>query len=360
MADIGDKLRSAREAKGLSIEDIEKATKIQGRYLTAIEQDEFDKLPGDFYVRAFIRQYAQVVGLDGKQLLSEYHNEIPQAEPEEYVEDSIDNKSEEVRKTTSSKKKLWKEYLPRIIVGVGIIVVILVCYVVYAHFSAGNNQSNNNSANDVSVSSDNTNKPKKQKKIKKSSVKIKELATAQYRVTGLKKNRNLVVRAGEQATNVSISINGVHQFSQVLNPNQKHTLYLPTTAQTVTVTFGNGSGTSISFGGKKVPYDTQTTGNTLTFYIGKQHRVNQSNTTNNSNSTTNNSTTGHSGTTTNQQQNQHQNSGTTSNQHTGQTNSQTGGQGGQTGQQTGQGNNNEQSGETNHSDSSSSNGTDGR
>lgn len=352
MADIGEKLRSAREAKGLSIEDIEKATKIQGRYLTAIEQDEFDKLPGDFYVRAFIRQYAQVVGIDGKQLLSEYHNEIPQAEPEEYVEDSIDNKSEEVRKTTSSKKKLWKEYLPRIIVGVGVIVVILVCYVVYAHFSASNNQSNNNSANDVAVSSDNTNKPKKRKKIKKSSVKIKELATAQYRVIGLKKNRNLVVRAGEQATNVSISINGVHQFSQVLNPNQKHTLSLPTTAQTVTVTFGNGSGTSISFGGKKVPYDTQTTGNTLTFYIGNQHRVNQSNTTN-----SNNSTTGHSGSTTNQQQNQHQNSGTTNSQHTGQTNSQNDGQ---TGQQTGQANNNEQSGETNHSDSSSSNSTDGR
>ena len=124
MADIGDKLRSAREAKGLSIEDIEKATKIQGRYLTAIEQDDFDKLPGDFYVRAFIRQYAQVVGLDGKQLLSEYHNDIPQAEPEEYVEDSIDNKSEEVSKTTSNKKKIWKEYLPRIIVGVGIILAV--------------------------------------------------------------------------------------------------------------------------------------------------------------------------------------------------------------------------------------------
>ncbi len=38
MADIGDKLRSAREAKGLSIADVEKATKIQSRYLTAIEK----------------------------------------------------------------------------------------------------------------------------------------------------------------------------------------------------------------------------------------------------------------------------------------------------------------------------------
>ena len=44
MADIGDKLKSAREAKGLSIADIEKATKIQSRYLEAIEKNEFDKL----------------------------------------------------------------------------------------------------------------------------------------------------------------------------------------------------------------------------------------------------------------------------------------------------------------------------
>lgn len=362
MADIGDKLRSAREAKGLSIEDIEKATKIQGRYLTAIEQNEFDKLPGDFYVRAFIRQYAQIVGLDGKQLLSEYHNEIPQAEPEEYVEDSIDNKSEEVHKTTNSKKKLWKDYLPRIIIGVGIIVVVLVCYVVYAHFSSSNNQ-NDNSASDVSVSSDNSNKPKKKKKIKKNTVKIRELATGQYRITGLKKNRNMVVRAGEQATNVSISINGVRQFSQVLNSGQKHTLRLPVDAQSVVVTFSNGSGTSISFGGKKVPYDTQASGNTLTFYLGKEHRTSQSNTTNNS-TTNNSSTTGHTGTNSNnQQQGQHQTGGTANsqnNQHTGQTNTQNSGNSGQTGQQNGQSNTNEQNNDNSHSDDSSSSNNGGR
>lgn len=54
MADIGDKLRSAREAKGLSIEDIEKATKIQSRYLTAIEDDDFDKLHTTFMLELLL------------------------------------------------------------------------------------------------------------------------------------------------------------------------------------------------------------------------------------------------------------------------------------------------------------------
>ena len=72
MSDIGDKLKNARKANGMTIEDIEKITKIQRRYLYAIEENQFDQLPGDFYVRAFIKQYAQVVGLNGKELLDEY------------------------------------------------------------------------------------------------------------------------------------------------------------------------------------------------------------------------------------------------------------------------------------------------
>lgn len=292
MADIGDKLRSAREAKGLSIADIEKATKIQGRYLTAIEQNDFDKLPGDFYVRAFIRQYAQIVGLDGKQLLSEYHQEVPAAQPDEYVEDSIDNKSEEVRKTTSNKKKLWKNYLPRIIVGLGVIVVILVCYVVYAHFSASHNQTTNPD-NGVSISSENTNKAKKKKPVAVNPVKIKELAANQFQVTGLKNNRNLVVRAGDQSITVTISVNGVRQASQTLAAGQKQTIAIPTDAQNVGVTLSNASGTKVTVGGKKVPYDAQNGSLSLTLLIGKQ----RSQTTSQSNSTQSNRTNTNSGTT---------------------------------------------------------------
>lgn len=369
MADIGDKLRSAREAKGLSIEDIEKATKIQGRYLTAIEQNDFDKLPGDFYVRAFIRQYAQIVGLDGKKLLSEYHEDIPKAEPEEFVEDSIDNKSEEVRKTTSNKKKIWQDYLPRIIVGLGIVVVILVCYVVFAHFSSSRNE-NNNEANDVSVSSDSGKRHRKVKKIKKKSVKIKELAANQFQITGLKNNRNLVVRAGDQATTVSIAMNGVTQSGQTLTAGQKHTLRIPETAQSVVVTFSNALGTSVTIGGRKVPYTAQNSSLSLTFYIGK--RRNSQNSQNNqphqsqNNSGTTNNNSGHSNS--NQQNQQHSqtdnsngNNGASSNTNNGQQNTQnnqSSQNNGQSNHDNNQSNNTEHSNDSGHSGGTSSSGND--
>jgi transcriptional regulator with XRE-family HTH domain len=68
---VGGKLREARTRRKLSLADVEEATKIRGRYLQAIENDEWDQLPGDTYARAFIRTYGRFLGLDGERLAEE-------------------------------------------------------------------------------------------------------------------------------------------------------------------------------------------------------------------------------------------------------------------------------------------------
>lgn len=296
MADIGDKLRSAREAKGLSIEDIEKATKIQIRYLTAIEDDDFDKLPGDFYVRAFIRQYAQVVGLDGKKLLSEYQEDVPESKPDEYVEDSIDNKSEEVKKTTDNKKNLWKNYLPKIAIGLGIIIVVLIGYVLYARLSSGG-QRNNTASNNVKVSTQ-TSSSSSSKKLATTTnpVKVSRLSDNEFRITGLKSNRNLVISAGDQNVTSTVSINGIPKWSHTLTSNQKHTITLPKDASRVVVTFSNDKDTSMKIAGKKIPYTVRNSYATLTLLIGNAKRKSTTTHHNNSGNSTNNSATTNNGT----------------------------------------------------------------
>ena len=296
MADIGDKLRSAREAKGLSIEDIEKATKIQSRYLTAIEDDDFDKLPGDFYVRAFIRQYAQVVGLDGKKLLSEYQEDVPESKPDEYVEDSIDNKSEEVKKTTDNKKNLWKNYLPKIAIGLGIIIVVLIGYVLYARLSSGG-QRNNTASNNVKVSTQ-TSSSSSSKKLATTTnpVKVSRLSDNEFRITGLKSNRNLVISPGDQNVTSTVSINGIPKWSQTLTSNQKHTITLPKDASRVVVTFSNDKDTSMKIAGKKIPYTVRNSYATLTLLIGNAKRKSTTTHHNNSGNSTNNSATTNNGT----------------------------------------------------------------
>jgi cytoskeleton protein RodZ len=64
LAAIGHKLRTAREAQGVSLQDVAARTRIQAAFLEKIEQGELEGLPGISFIRGFIRNYAQMLGLD--------------------------------------------------------------------------------------------------------------------------------------------------------------------------------------------------------------------------------------------------------------------------------------------------------
>lgn len=82
MASPGEQLRTAREDRGLTLDDVHAATHIRTEYLTALEQDDFAALPGEAVARGFLRNYARYLGLDPKPLLAEYgQTEIALPEP---------------------------------------------------------------------------------------------------------------------------------------------------------------------------------------------------------------------------------------------------------------------------------------
>lgn len=69
---IGPTLREARNRRKVDLSAVEAATKIRVRYLQAIENEEWDALPGGAYTRGFIRTYASHLGLDGDRLADDY------------------------------------------------------------------------------------------------------------------------------------------------------------------------------------------------------------------------------------------------------------------------------------------------
>lgn len=69
---IGSTLREARNRRGIELARVEAATKIRLRYLLAMENEEWDALPGGPYTRGFLRTYAGYLGLDGERLVDEY------------------------------------------------------------------------------------------------------------------------------------------------------------------------------------------------------------------------------------------------------------------------------------------------
>src|SRR5579871_2287490 len=75
MGAIGDRLRSERLKCGLGLDRISQETKIPKRYLEAIEQEQFEKLPGQVFLINFVRQYARALGLDEPQVIAQLRAE---------------------------------------------------------------------------------------------------------------------------------------------------------------------------------------------------------------------------------------------------------------------------------------------
>lgn len=98
---IGDNLRTEREKQNLTIRDIEKGTSIRALYIESIEKGDYAQLPGEVYVKGFIRNYANFLKLDADALLKQYvaetNPEAAKTEPEE------EPKAENTVKTATAK-----------------------------------------------------------------------------------------------------------------------------------------------------------------------------------------------------------------------------------------------------------------
>ncbi|HWO16315.1 MAG TPA: helix-turn-helix domain-containing protein [Solirubrobacterales bacterium] len=80
---IGTTLRDARNRRRLDIAEVEQATRIRPRFLLAMENEDWDALPGGAYTRSFIRTYASYLGLDGPRLAEEYRRASGEPRPGE-------------------------------------------------------------------------------------------------------------------------------------------------------------------------------------------------------------------------------------------------------------------------------------
>ena len=75
MAEIGAALREARTRARIEIAQMEAQTKIRAKYLRALENEEWELLPGPTYVKSFLKTYGDMLGIDGRQLVADYKRE---------------------------------------------------------------------------------------------------------------------------------------------------------------------------------------------------------------------------------------------------------------------------------------------
>lgn len=134
MTELGTRLKEARTVKGYSLDDLQEMTKIQKRYLAGIEEGNYSMMPGPFYVRAFIKQYADAVGLNSDELLESYKQEVPSSTTEEVRQTMTSAPSR--RKPISKSSNNISDIFPMIVVALFIIIGIVIFWYFYQNLAA--------------------------------------------------------------------------------------------------------------------------------------------------------------------------------------------------------------------------------
>lgn len=126
MADIGTTLREARMRARIDITEVEARTKIRAKYLRAIENEEWDLLPGPVYVKSFLRTYGDFLGLDSRMLVDEYKRQYERPSDHEMRPASSLSRERE-------RDKRGSPVPPWLIIGVVLAGIVVALYLVGSH-----------------------------------------------------------------------------------------------------------------------------------------------------------------------------------------------------------------------------------
>lgn len=310
---IGKKLHDARVAKGYTLDDLQKNTKIQKRYLIAIEDNDFDSLPGEFYVRAFVKQYADSVGLNGSELLAQFDNKLPDTEDPEYVNrvNSDNPKTRSAQRQVDQRNEKIRKYIPVISVSVVVLVILIAIWVAAAHSTRDTSKTQIETSK-VSVSSDkkakssasSSSKPAKFTKKKTASKKLtfKKLtesgSNVTYQVTGASSKPKIkIATTGSGSAWTSVSANGSTLWQGSQAGGKSHTVTLPSSVSTATINTGNAPQTAIYVAGKRLKLSDPSDGSSnqvrvITLQFGKSATASSTTGTTSSSTTGTGNTTG--------------------------------------------------------------------
>ncbi|MBM3749490.1 MAG: helix-turn-helix domain-containing protein [Acidobacteria bacterium] len=128
MPSVGETLRQARLRRGLTLEEIAERSRISARFLEALEAEDWDQLPGRFFARSFLRQYASFLGVDANLSVPEIE-EQPEPEPVEPAPAPHPLRIAPIVLDSGARRLFWRRWLGSL---AALVAVILACALVYA------------------------------------------------------------------------------------------------------------------------------------------------------------------------------------------------------------------------------------
>ena len=292
MSEIGEILKEARIEKGYTLDDLQQITKIQKRYLQAIEDGETNILPGRFYERAFIKQYADIVGLDGEALLVDSSNQTSKEASEEFAE------SVNVAPTRSTQVKqsgflgVLTDNLPTILIFLLIAAIFIVIYIAYRQTdnSEGNslineenteqvappvtdetnenagadeNAADEDQADENTDANENADAEEESEEPEDQAIEIANSsgAATTYTISGPHpEEQTIELTANGGDSWVSIAVDGVDTAAGLISNGETLSADFGSDVQEVTMIIGNASATDMTLNGTALEYAPETEG----------------------------------------------------------------------------------------------------
>ena len=147
MKNIGLKLKDKREENGLSIEEVAEDLKMRPSQISSIEEGKTEDFKDVFYLKYFIRDYAKYLGLDSEKILDEFNEylfDITSKIPIDLIEQAKKEKKESNETVSPYTKETSKIKVPKLIIGLFILIVLIVVGYIIASNYKGNDFSDNN------------------------------------------------------------------------------------------------------------------------------------------------------------------------------------------------------------------------
>ncbi|MEG1502777.1 MAG: DUF4115 domain-containing protein [Enterococcus sp.] len=248
---IGETLRKARIDKTISLDELQQRTKIQKRYLLAIEENDFQELPSDYYLRTFIRQYADEVNLDGNHLIDVLDGK-DQPKPT-YPELETVGELRKNKHAEDPKKIQFRATLPMVVLGlVALAIISVVGYMTWLDHQSSAMISENSSVqversavSSSSVAKVSSSQPaattetSKEPEKPKMSIAMENNATsaATMKIEHAEKPLKLTF-TGKERVWVGVQVNNALIYQYTLQANESQTTELPADTAQAVITLG--------------------------------------------------------------------------------------------------------------------------
>lgn len=274
---IGQDLQNARLDKGMSLEEIQQKTKIQARYLQAIENGQFEQLPGAFYERAFVRQFANALDLDADTFTAAHDlttastaTEADKALDGARVDKDLVTRAGMHRAEEGAAEKT-RRVLPKVLIGIAIVSILGVIWALVVAFTGATNTpdkkavsvttssvSKTESATESSASSeskaDSSSSSREDKKVKLGN---SQVAAGSVTYTGIElpkgKTTPLKVTAKGDVWMQITGTDGTVLMNDTLKRGSSQTLEIPATMAGVNMQIGNATMLSMQLDATDLP-----------------------------------------------------------------------------------------------------------